>query len=483
MVTISSIATLNGPSSTPAPATNGDNADFTLALAGASNAATPSTGPSSDVSDGAPTPSGADDEAATGLQDPADQGKDLPDDKDDADDAAQLSVLAWLGTTITLPTAAPDPSVQPGAQSTAASAAQAVGDRSGAGPLLVSTLTATVPDTEAAATDNDSASTTPTGTGTDTKRATDAIDPDSVAKAAAADTRAVTPKAVAATAQDINAATTGQPNPPPAANTTSNPAAAPAQLAIAQLVQSIVPGQIRSSIVASPIAIAARDARRGTDTAASDTPAIGDIPLTSPALVIGDILPAGRAFAAAIVAATPAAKRGQRDVIDTITAPTAQIGGDIDAQALASAGTSAIDTRHEQWVSALADHIEALRDAADARDTRIRLVPDALGKIDVALSREGDALHVRFSAEQPAARQLLVDAQPRLADIAAARGLRIGQTSVDGGSGSGAGWGSANGGGTRQQETASRQPIANRFMVNADEQPAADQAIASGWIA
>ncbi|MCU6455069.1 flagellar hook-length control protein FliK [Sphingomonas sp. A2-49] len=79
------------------------------------------------------------------------------------------------------------------------------------------------------------------------------------------------------------------------------------------------------------------------------------------------------------------------------------------------------------------DHIEALRDAANANDTRIRLVPDALGTIDIAVRTVGDALHVRFTAEDATTRTLIEDAQPRLAAIAGERGLRIGQSIVEAG--------------------------------------------------
>jgi flagellar hook-length control protein FliK len=42
---------------------------------------------------------------------------------------------------------------------------------------------------------------------------------------------------------------------------------------------------------------------------------------------------------------------------------------------------------------------------------------------------------VHFTAENPATRQLLADAAPRLAELAEARGLKLGQSSVDSGSG------------------------------------------------
>jgi flagellar hook-length control protein FliK len=94
--------------------------------------------------------------------------------------------------------------------------------------------------------------------------------------------------------------------------------------------------------------------------------------------------------------------------------------------------TAPIDLRQDRWPSAMVDRIERLRDAVDAVDTRIRLIPDALGSIDVAVKRDGDIVHVHFIAEQAATRTLLQDAAPRLAEAAEARGLKLGQTAVGG---------------------------------------------------
>lgn len=81
------------------------------------------------------------------------------------------------------------------------------------------------------------------------------------------------------------------------------------------------------------------------------------------------------------------------------------------------------------------ERIAALRDGVEAADTRIRLAPENLGTVDVSIRRDGDRLQVHFTAENPATRQLLADAAPRLAELAEARGLKLGQSSVDSGSG------------------------------------------------
>ena len=58
--------------------------------------------------------------------------------------------------------------------------------------------------------------------------------------------------------------------------------------------------------------------------------------------------------------------------------------------------------------------------------------PEALGRVDVSLRTHDDgAISVRFAAEQPTTRTLLVDAAPQLAAAAEARGIRLSGTSVD----------------------------------------------------
>ncbi len=84
------------------------------------------------------------------------------------------------------------------------------------------------------------------------------------------------------------------------------------------------------------------------------------------------------------------------------------------------------------------DRIELLRDDVNARDTRIRLMPDALGNIDLSVRKDGDAVHVHFTAENQATRTLLTEAQPRLAELAEARGVKLGGATVDAGTGGGA---------------------------------------------
>ncbi len=140
----------------------------------------------------------------------------------------------------------------------------------------------------------------------------------------------------------------------------------------------------------------------------------------------GTVASASQVFGAAIQAATKA--RDERDTTDP-TAPSVAAGAPILAPAIktAEAQQAPLDMRQERWPHAMIERIEILRDAADATDTRIRLVPDALGAINVSMRKDGDTVHVHFNAEQVATRTLLADAQPRLAELAEARGLKLGQ--------------------------------------------------------
>jgi len=159
------------------------------------------------------------------------------------------------------------------------------------------------------------------------------------------------------------------------------------------------------------------------------------------------VQPARQAFATALAAlSTQASLRAQaRDddsdgssqPIGGFAAPTASTLLQTAVQQVAASDQSALDPRHDRGLHGMIDHIEMLRDDANARDTRIRLTPDALGTVDVALRRDGDAVHVRFSSANEATRLVLNDAQPRLAALAEARGVRIAGSSIDGGTGGG----------------------------------------------
>lgn len=120
--------------------------------------------------------------------------------------------------------------------------------------------------------------------------------------------------------------------------------------------------------------------------------------------------------------------------------------------ATADAQLGNLDMSRQEWMGAMIETIEALRETPNARETSIRLSPDALGTVDIAITQEGDRVHVRFTADTPAGRAMLNEAQPRLAELAEAKGVRLGQTTVDGGAtGQGAQGGQRNDGAERRR--------------------------------
>jgi len=160
----------------------------------------------------------------------------------------------------------------------------------------------------------------------------------------------------------------------------------------------------------------------------------------------GTVASAAQVFGAAIQAAA----HGRDEPADTPA--IGPLAAPVAASAIASIPhadpQAPLDMRHERWPTAMIERIEVLRDAANATDTRIRLIPDALGAIDVSVRKDGDTLHVHFNAEQAATRTLLQDAQPRLAELADARGLKLSHGAVETGAGTG----------QHQQRAATPQP-------------------------
>ncbi|WP_423606020.1 flagellar hook-length control protein FliK [Sphingomonas sp. MS122] len=148
--------------------------------------------------------------------------------------------------------------------------------------------------------------------------------------------------------------------------------------------------------------------------------------------------PAAQVFAAAISAsldspAGPAPRAVDAAIVQNQAAAAEQLRTTV--QAMSGAEQPPLDLSRDDWAGKMVDRIAALRDAAEAADTRIRLAPENLGNVDVSIRRDGDRLHVHFAAENPATRQLLAEAAPRLSELADARGVKLGQTSVDAGTG------------------------------------------------
>lgn len=145
------------------------------------------------------------------------------------------------------------------------------------------------------------------------------------------------------------------------------------------------------------------------------------------------VAPAAQVFAAAIQQVVRDERR--LDLPEPAIASIAPTT-DLAAHAVAAAENSrhaALDMARETWPAKMIERIEMMRDAMDAVDTSIRLVPDKLGTIDVSLKQDGDTVAVQFTAQQPDTRQLLAEAQPKLAELAEAKGLKLSAQTSDGG--------------------------------------------------
>jgi flagellar hook-length control protein FliK len=80
--------------------------------------------------------------------------------------------------------------------------------------------------------------------------------------------------------------------------------------------------------------------------------------------------------------------------------------------------------------------IERIGDIAQSdarREAQIKLLPSALGALEVKIVQRDEQMHVTLTSDNAQARQLLSDAAPRLQELAEARGLRFAQADIGGG--------------------------------------------------
>jgi flagellar hook-length control protein FliK len=117
-------------------------------------------------------------------------------------------------------------------------------------------------------------------------------------------------------------------------------------------------------------------------------------------------------------------------LVGTIQATAAQAIAPRAEPPVAAAPAPVIDTRRAEWMEALIDRIDDQR-GHGGRSLHISLSPDALGGVEVRMRQEGDRVHIAFSTDTAQARALLADAAPRLAQLADARGLKLGDTGVE----------------------------------------------------
>ncbi len=265
----------------------------------------------------------------------------------------------------------------------------------------------------------------------------------------------------------------------------ADPAAAPAQVADVTPTPSApaaTPGgdMVRAitdilSNKAAPVQPTAPVQRGGDAKAAEATPAPAAIaakpvevsaPLPGPVVPRAQPGPAPRLVTGRVL---------RERVLDPIpTAPAAAAPAPVISAAAPEALPEAVP---EAVPAAIIAHIEALRDAVDAVDTSIRIVPDALGPIDVSVRRDGDVTHVQLTAEQTHTARLLAEAQPRLTEQAEARGLKL-STSTGHQPGTGNAGAGTDGQPHQQARASAEPPLKPRRAVAAEAETPTDQRIA-----
>ncbi|MDF2494370.1 flagellar hook-length control protein FliK [Sphingomonas sp.] len=215
------------------------------------------------------------------------------------------------------------------------------------------------------------------------------------------------------------------------------PLASPAAQATAPVPVSAAAAPVAQVPAVTPLASPAAQAAAPVPVSAGVAP-VGQAPVVATpqpqplAPTVPAIAPAAQVFAAAIHQAVRDELRIEPN--GPALAPLGAMPADLSTGSAAGAG--AVVMTNNDWAMKMIGRIEMLRDALDAADTSIRLIPDKLGAIDVSLRRDGDAVTVQMTAQAPETRQLLAEAQPKLVELAEARGLKL---SAQLGEGSGTG--------------------------------------------
>jgi len=421
--------------------------------------AAPATGPQGKMADAAiPLPEGQDlagdgkelPDAVLGLDDKKEEqaGSETPTDKDDASaEDAPPPPFAWFAI-------APPPAAPPEAK------AEAVSDVTVAASGKRARGEVQLPEVSAAETGEAS--------------------PKTKAEAATPKPVTTTPPAIQPDARPQPAARNGDVLRQPVAAPEAPVEASTARIGTAPAIPSDTPA---ATAPQPPLAQPPRELRK----AAAEAPVVRitlDRPAPSQKVSIADVTPAqpqpatpvspsvaDQVFAAfdrpPARAANAGASSDPQIDLSTLAAPTT---GTQTASAVAATGQgqdAALDMGHQEWTSKMIDKIETLQGAGPARETRLSLMPEALGKVDIAIRQDDSGtIHVQFNTDTQSARQLIADAQPKLAEIAQERGIRLGSTSVESNAagtngGTGAGTGSQMNQGQRQDAAPNRhQPSA-----------------------
>lgn len=257
------------------------------------------------------------------------------------------------------------------------------------------------------------------------------------------------------------------------------PASAPSSASAAMSVRVVVPSAPEPQTAAAAATVPADPEQptvqpslpRALAAAAQPAP-IRIAPSGSEPAALAQPLPTTASLFAAQIEQAASPRRSPSGAFDAIALAAGETRTSAAAPVTMAAETqhAPLDMRRQEWTGRMIEVIESLRDAGPVRETRLSLIPEALGRIDVTVRHDGDRIHVHITAETQAARQLIADAQPRLAEIAEQRGIKLGQTSVDS---NGAGAGS----GQQRDPARTAQPLAPR-SARTEANPSTDDRIA-----
>jgi flagellar hook-length control protein FliK len=125
-----------------------------------------------------------------------------------------------------------------------------------------------------------------------------------------------------------------------------------------------------------------------------------------------------------------------------------------------------VDLGRAEWVQAMVDRIAELPNMEVGREAQIKLLPDALGSVEVKIVERDERMQVTLNAETVQARQLLSDAAPRLQELAEARGLRFAEPQVGGGQPQ-----DRRSGSDQQQPQTPQRPRSTQVGADAEPQP------------
>jgi flagellar hook-length control protein FliK len=233
----------------------------------------------------------------------------------------------------------------------------------------------------------------------------------------------------------------------PATTTTANPTAeslveaSPTEVAMTVLAgPASVPVATHPAITAAVITSGSRSTAQttalpnfvpGKQDIAADATEASPIALSGDATKAKD-LSAGREFSAQLVEAIAASKEPPHSPGSTATAVQQVITSALPQTAQATALPSlpvAQVVGKSGWSEEIGNHVAWMANRMESR-AELVLTPPQMGRIEVSISITGDQATANFVSGNPAVREALEAALPRLREVLADAGVQLGQTQV-----------------------------------------------------